>query len=197
MEGTADVLRRTGILYRHLTYKEQFAEVGEEKHHQRNVALSHVEHHRLEGIVCFAEADNVYDLRFFDAVRDVDVFGVWPVAVVSAGGEPEITVEGPVCNASQVVGWYRKNIDGTSTSETTARPEVNIWGFGFNSSVLWDPERWGRPTSFPDNSQDSARYVHEAILEDKTKVKAIPSSCSRIMLWHLEIQSGSKIQRRR
>jgi hypothetical protein len=31
-----------------------------------------------------------------------------------------------------------------------------VHGFAFNSSVLWDPERWGRyPTSEPDKSQVS------------------------------------------
>jgi hypothetical protein len=34
-----------------------------------------------------------------------------------------------------------------------------VHGFAFNSSVLWDPERWGRyPTSEPDKSQVSQPY---------------------------------------
>ena len=32
---------------------------------------------------------------------------------------------------------------------------IDVSGFAFNSSILWDPERWGRPTSLPDTSQVS------------------------------------------
>ncbi|RWV85685.1 hypothetical protein BHE74_00029822 [Ensete ventricosum] len=69
---TAEMLRTTGVVYRHLTFKENFTDPAAEADHQCNVALSHVEYHRLTGIVHFAAASNVYDLRFFDEIREIE-----------------------------------------------------------------------------------------------------------------------------
>uniref|UniRef100_A0A453AJ46 Glycosyltransferases n=2 Tax=Aegilops tauschii subsp. strangulata TaxID=200361 RepID=A0A453AJ46_AEGTS len=72
---TARLLRGTGVSYRHLTYPENFTADGvgteKERHHQRNVALGHVEEHRLDGVVLFAGLGDVYDLRFFDQLRQI------------------------------------------------------------------------------------------------------------------------------
>ena len=76
-------------------------------------------------------------------------------------------VEGPVCSSSRVVGWQLKDLNkGTENARTpmfsreasngTAEMKparINISGFAFNSSILWDPERWGRPSSVLDTSQ--------------------------------------------
>jgi putative beta-1,4-xylosyltransferase IRX9 len=70
--STAEMLRRTGIMYRHLTFKENFTDPIAERHHQRNVALSHVEHHRLTGILHFADLNTVYDLQFFEEIRHIE-----------------------------------------------------------------------------------------------------------------------------
>jgi hypothetical protein len=75
-----------------------------------------------------------------------------------ARGERKVVVRGPACSASAVTGWFSQDFGGNGTAAaTTARPpEVDAHGFAFNSSVLWDPERWGRyPTSEPDKSQVS------------------------------------------
>ncbi|KAM3372422.1 hypothetical protein ACQJBY_019346 [Aegilops geniculata] len=72
---TARLLRGAGVSYRHLTYPENFTADGvgteKERHHQRNVALGHVEEHRLDGVVLFAGLGDVYDLRFFDQLRQI------------------------------------------------------------------------------------------------------------------------------
>lgn len=68
----SEILRKTGIMYRHLVSKENFTEPAAEMEHQRNLALSHVEHHKLSGIVHFADLSNVYDLGFFDEIRDIE-----------------------------------------------------------------------------------------------------------------------------
>ncbi|CAL9096534.1 unnamed protein product [Musa textilis] len=188
--ATAEMLRTTGVVYRHLTFKENFTDPAAEADHQRNVALSHVEFHRLAGIVHFAAASNVYDLRFFDEIREIQAFGAWPVADVSTNGKRAV-LDGPICHSSKVEGWILKDLSGdkrlsvTSTDMNPKPPKINISGFGFNSSILWDPERWGRSTSLPDTSQDSIKFVHEVILEDGTKLKGIPADCSRIMVWQL------------
>jgi hypothetical protein len=71
--ATARLLRGAGVSYRHLAYGENFTagETEKERHHQRNVALGHVEEHRLEGVVLFAGLGDVYDLRFFNQLRQI------------------------------------------------------------------------------------------------------------------------------
>jgi Glycosyltransferase family 43 len=91
-----------------------------------------------------------------------------------------VTIEGPLCSDSKVVGWFTKDmsvgttktlsyaggVDANSNAATGSgsglgtqrRPHtIDASGFAFNSSILWDPERWGRPTSLPDTSQVKTR----------------------------------------
>ncbi|OQU77302.1 hypothetical protein SORBI_3009G026101 [Sorghum bicolor] len=131
-------------------------------------------------------------------------FGTWPVATMLAG-EKKVVVEGPLCSASKVVGWFSRDFnDGTTRSVTyntevdlnpagaagTRAHTIDVSGFAFNSSILWDPERWGRPTSLPDTSQDSIKFVQEVVLEDRAKLKGIPSDCSQIMVWQYSVPSS-------
>ncbi|BAS83642.1 Os03g0287800 [Oryza sativa Japonica Group] len=168
--ATARLLRTTGLMYRHLTYKDNFtvadAAAGKERHHQRNVALGHIEHHRLAGVVLFAGLGDTFDLRFFDQLRQIRTFGAWPVATMSQN-ERKVVVQGPACSSSSVAGWFSMDLSnatspvavgGAGYGAAAARPrELDVHGFAFNSSVLWDPERWGRyPTSEPDKSQVSS-----------------------------------------
>ncbi|XP_020578206.1 probable glucuronosyltransferase Os03g0287800 [Phalaenopsis equestris] len=203
--ATTRMLRQTGIMYRHITYKENFTDANAEAYHQRNVALNHVEQHRLDGIVLFASLLDIYPLHFFEQIRQIEVFGAWPVARASASRKKMI-VEGPICNSSRVVGWQSKELinknrtlqstkhinvsseSGNGTVESRPHAKINISGFAFNSSILWDPERWGRSSSIPHSSQDSIRFVHQAVLEDESKIRAIPPDCSTVMMWHLHIQ---------
>ena len=88
--------------------------------------------------------------------------------------ERKVVVQGPACSASKVIGWFSRDLSSSTTVTSTgtptaakgggtgagaarsASPEIDVHGFAFNSSVLWDPERWGRyPTSEPDKSQVS------------------------------------------
>ena len=71
-DEASEVLRKTGIMYRHLVFNENFTDPEAELDHQRNVALWHIEEHRLSGIVHFAELSNVYDLGFFDEIRQIE-----------------------------------------------------------------------------------------------------------------------------
>uniref|UniRef100_A0A804LIE8 Glycosyltransferases n=1 Tax=Zea mays TaxID=4577 RepID=A0A804LIE8_MAIZE len=171
------------------------AAAGRERHHQRNVALGHIEHHRLAGVVLFAGLGDVFDLRFFDELRGISAFGAWPVATMRRG-ERKVVVRGPACSSAAVTGWFSQDLGGSGTaaaSASTARPgELDVHGFAFNSSVLWDPERWGRyPTSEPDKSQDSMKFVQQVVLEDFSKVKGIPSDCSEVMVWHVDTAAPS------
>ncbi|KAJ4844733.1 Beta-1,4-xylosyltransferase irx9 [Turnera subulata] len=183
----SEILRKTGIMYRHLVFKENFTDPEAELDHQRNVALRHIEHHRLSGIVHFAGLSNVYDIDFFDELRDIEVFGTWPMALLSAN-KNKVIIEGPVCDSSQVIGWHLKKMN----NETDAKPPIHISSFGFNSSILWDPERWGRPSSVQHTTQNSIKFVKQVALEDE-KLKGIPpEDCSKIMLWRLQLPIGQK-----
>ncbi|KAJ6330882.1 hypothetical protein OIU76_009472 [Salix suchowensis] len=184
-DEVSEVLRKTGIMYRHLVFKENFTDPEAELDHERNVALRHIEQHRLSGIVHFAALSNVYDLGFFDELRQIEVFGTWPMALLSA-------------NRNKVIGWHLKRMN----SQTDSRPPIHISSFGFNSSILWDPERWGRPSSTQQTSQNSIKFVKQVALEDETKLKGIPpEDCSKIMLWRLNLpvsksSSGHRIHGR-
>ncbi|KAJ6870999.1 hypothetical protein NC652_036615 [Populus alba x Populus x berolinensis] len=194
-DEVSEVLRKTGIMYRHLVFKENFTDPEAELDHQRNVALRHIEKHRLSGIVHFAGLSNVYDLGFFDEIRQIEtsfrwiicrVFGTWPMALLSAN-EKKVIIEGPVCDSSQVIGWHLRKMN----NETDKRPPIHISSFGFNSSILWDPERWGRPSSVQQTSQNSIKFVKQVALEDEMKLKGIPpEDCSKIMLWRLNLPTS-------
>lgn len=70
-------------------------------------------------------------------------FGTWPVGML-AQSQGKAIMHGPVCNGSQVIGWHTDEI-----SKRFARFHADSSGFAFNSTILWDPERWHRPTSDP------------------------------------------------
>ncbi|KAF7804485.1 putative beta-1,4-xylosyltransferase IRX9 [Senna tora] len=184
----SEILRKTGIMYRHLVSKENFTDLGAELNHHRNLALKHIEHHRLSGIVHFADLSNVYDLEFFHQLRDIEVFGTWAVALLAANRK-KVIIEGPVCDSSQVIGWHLRNMNKNNETDTI-NPPIHISSFAFNSSILWDPERWGRTSSVQDTSQNSIKFVKEVVLEDESKLNGIPpEGCSRIMLWRFNFHA--------
>lgn len=90
VEGQTDstelskTLRKTGIMYRHLVSKENFTDLEAELNHQRNLALKHIVHHRLSGIVHFAELSNVYDLEFFQQLRYIEYDSSLPILCTSS-----------------------------------------------------------------------------------------------------------------
>lgn len=181
-----EMLRKTGIMYRHVVFKENFTELEAELNHQRNLALKHIEHHRLNGIVHFAGLSNVYDLEFFHQLRDIEVFGTWPTALLSAHRK-KVKIEGPVCDSSQVIGWHLRKMNNETDTIT---PPIHISSFAFNSSILWDPERWGRTSSVQDTSQNSIKFVKQVVLEDEAKLKGIPpEDCSKILLWRFNFRA--------
>ena len=68
---TAELLRKTGVMYRHLVCARNSTDVKDRGVHQRNTALQHIEQHRLDGIVYFADDDNVYSLELFYSLRNI------------------------------------------------------------------------------------------------------------------------------
>ncbi|KAL8152778.1 hypothetical protein V2J09_010538 [Rumex salicifolius] len=183
--NVSHVLRKTGVMYRHLEFKENFTKVEDDMDHQRNLALNHIEHHRLSGIVHFSTLSNVYDLSFFDEIRAIEAFGTWPLAKLT-GGRKNVRIEGPICRSSRVVGWHLKKMNDQTEEEL----QIPISNFAFNSSILWDPERWGRLSPTQGTKQDLLKFVKQAVVEDESFMKGVPQEdCSKLNLWQLHLST--------
>ena len=61
-------------------------------------------------------------------------------------------LEGPVCDGNKVIGWHTNE-----KSKRLRRFHVDMSGFAFNSTILWDPQRWHRPTAEPIRQLDTIR----------------------------------------
>lgn len=186
---TAEILRKTGVMYRHLVCAKNSSDVKDRGVHQRNTALEHIEHHRLDGIVYFADDDNIYSLELFYSLRNISRFGTWPVAMLAQSKNKAI-LEGPVCNGSQVFGWHTNE-----KSKRLRRFHVDMSGFAFNSTILWDPKRWKRPTSIPIRQLDTVKegfqettFIQQ-IVEDESQMEGTPAGCATIMNWHLHLHT--------
>ncbi|KAL6995213.1 putative beta-1,4-xylosyltransferase irx9h [Sarracenia purpurea var. burkii] len=186
---TADILSKTGVMYRHLVCTNNSKYVKDRGVHQRNTALEHIEHHKLDGIVYFADDDNIYSLELFESLREISRFGTWPVAMLAQSKNKAI-LEGPVCNGMEIIGWHTNE-----KSKRLRRFHVDMSGFAFNSTILWDPKRWKRPTSNPirqlDNLKEGFQETTfiEQVVEDESKMETTSPGCSKIMNWHLHLEA--------
>lgn len=188
---TADILRRTGVMYRHLVCNKNLTDIKDKYIHQRNVALSHIETHRLDGIVYFADDANSYLADLFEEMRQIRRFGTWMVAKLTGNGIKAI-LEGPICNGSKVTGWH---INGSNGRFRRFHAEMS--GFAFNSTILWDPKRWHRPTLEPIRQLDTVKdgfqvsTFIEQVVEDESQMEALLKDCSRIMVWNNYLESSN------
>ncbi|XP_026408919.1 probable beta-1,4-xylosyltransferase IRX9H [Papaver somniferum] len=187
---TAGILRKTGIMYRHLVCGNNISDVKDGSIHQRNVALAHIEKHQLDGITYFAEEDNVYSVELFEQMRDIRHFGTWPVAMLI---ENRAIVEGPVCNGTQISAWRTNEIIGR-----TKRSHASMSGFAFNSTIIWDPKRWHRTVrTTPEpirqlekvNEDFQVSAFIEQLVEDESQMECLVN-CSRVMVWHLPLEAS-------
>lgn len=82
------------------------------------------------------------------------------MALLSAN-KKEVMIEGPVCDSSEVMGWHlKKSSNNSITDNNNERPPIiRVSNFAFNSSILWDPERWGRTSSIQDTSQVKTYFL--------------------------------------
>ncbi|KAK8669014.1 hypothetical protein V6N13_106455 [Hibiscus sabdariffa] len=190
-EETADILRKSSVMYRHLVCKKNLTDIKDRNVHQRNVALFHIETHHLDGIVYFANDDNIYSIDLYEQMRHIRRFGTWTVAK-KTWDNSRVILEGPVCNGTQVIGWH---LNGQS--KRLRRFHAEMPGFAFNSTILWDPKRWHRPTleqirqldTVKDGFQSSS--IIERVVEDESQMEGLPLECSRIMVWELDIEESN------
>lgn len=68
------------------------------------------------------------------------------------GNKRQAILEGPVCNETQVIGWYINE-----SHMRFRRFHAEMSGFAFNSTILWDPKRWHRPTLEPIRQLDTVK----------------------------------------
>ncbi|XP_022732402.1 probable beta-1,4-xylosyltransferase IRX9H [Durio zibethinus] len=190
-EETADILRRSSVMYRLLVCKKNLTDIKDRNVHQRNVALSHIETHHLDGIVYFANEDNIYSIDIFDQMRHIRRFGTWTVAK-QTWDKSRAILEGPVCNGTQVIGWHLNGL-----SRGFRRFHADMSGFAFNSSILWDPKRWHRPTLELIRQLDTVKDGFQAssfieqVVEDESQMEGLLQDCSRILVWELNVESCS------
>lgn len=177
-------------MYRHLICKTNLTKPSHRSILQRNVATAHIETHRLDGIVYFADDDNIYSVELFRQMREIRRFGTWTVARLS-GDKSSIVLQGPICNGSQVIGWHTDESNGKSK-----RFHAEMPGFAFNSTILWDPKRWHRPTLDPIRQLDSVKEsfwvstLIEQMVEDESQMEGLMDNCSRVMVWHIDLESS-------
>ncbi|XP_071704843.1 probable beta-1,4-xylosyltransferase IRX9H [Rutidosis leptorrhynchoides] len=188
---TSELLRKSGVMYRHLVCTKNTTEIKDSRVHQRNVALSHIEKHQLDGIVYFADDTNIYSTELFEHMRQIRRFGTWPVAKLKASTRVA-TFVGPVCNGIQVIGWHTNNV-----MRRFHRFHADLAGFAFNSTILWDPVKWHRlnpqPIRHLDNVKDGFQVSTfiEQVVEDEAQMEGITDDCSKVLVWHLPIESSS------
>ncbi|XWS72550.1 hypothetical protein CRYUN_Cryun02cG0049500 [Craigia yunnanensis] len=190
-EETADILRRSSVIYRHLVCKKNLTDIKDRNVHQRNVALSHIETHHLDGILYFANEDNIYSIDLFEQMRRIRRFGTWTVAK-QTWDKSRTVLEGPVCNGTQVIGWHLNGL-----SRRFRRFHAEMSGFAFNSTILWDPKRWRRPTLELIRQLDTVKDGFQAssfieqVVEDESQMEGLLQDCSRIMVWELNVESSN------
>lgn len=182
---TAEILRGTGIVYRHLVCStKNSTEITDKNVLLRNVALSHIETHRLDGIVYFADDDNIYSTALFDQMRKISRFGIWTVAKL-VGTDGKILLDGPICNSSKVIGWHLDDM-----TKRFRRFHAEISGFAFNSTIIWDPKRWHRPTIEPIRQLETVKQdfrtstLIEQLVEDESQMECFSMDSPGIMVWH-------------
>ncbi|KAG6608112.1 putative beta-1,4-xylosyltransferase IRX9H, partial [Cucurbita argyrosperma subsp. sororia] len=158
---TAEILRKTGVMYRHLVCSKNMTDVKDRGVHQRNVALQHIEHHKLDGIVYFADDDNIYSLELFDSLRDISRFGTWPVAMLAQNKNKAI-LEGPVCNGSQHHPVGPKEME---TPYFKPIRQLDTVKEGFQETTFI-----------------------EQVVEDESQMEGVPTGCSKVMNWHLHLE---------
>lgn len=186
---TAALLRETGLMYRHLVCDRNLTNLKDRGTYQRNTALAHIEQHQLDGIVYFADDDNVYTLELFQQMRHVQRFGTWLVGML-APGKSRAVLEGPVCRDEKVIGWHTN-----AKSKRLRRFHVDMSGFAFNSTILWDPRRWKRPTLEPIRQLDTVKEGFqettfiEQLVPDESHMEGRPPGCLKVMVWHLHLEA--------
>jgi putative beta-1,4-xylosyltransferase IRX9 len=105
-DETADILRSSGIMYRHLICKMNLTNTSHRSLLMRNLAIAHIETHRLNGIVYFADNDNIYSIDIFQQMREIRYFSSNNVTRCDNFCYSPLTL-GSTCVIKKIVTSYR------------------------------------------------------------------------------------------
>ncbi|CAO2170980.1 unnamed protein product [Urochloa humidicola] len=185
---TAEILRSSGVMYRHLICNRNSTNIRKIIVCQKNNAIFHIKKHRLDGIVHFADEERAYSVDLFEEMRKIRRFGTWPVAI-HVGARYRVVLEGPLCRGNQVTGWHTNQRRGVPR-----RFPIGFSGFAFNSTILWDPQRWNSPTlesiilhSGGRGGLQESRFI-EKLVEDETQMEGLADNCTRVMVWNFDLE---------
>ncbi|KAL6614746.1 hypothetical protein ACP70R_037016 [Stipagrostis hirtigluma subsp. patula] len=185
---TAEILRSSGVMYRHLICNRNTTNTRKIIVCQKNNAIFHIKKHRLDGIVHFADEERTYSVDLFEEMRKIRRFGTWPVAV-HVEAKYRVVLEGPLCRGNQVTGWHTNQRRGVAR-----RFPIGFSGFAFNSTILWDPQRWNSPTlesiilhSGGRGGLQESRFI-EKLVEDESQMEGLADNCTRILVWNFDLE---------
>ncbi|KAL6845295.1 hypothetical protein ACP4OV_024790 [Aristida adscensionis] len=185
---TAEILRSSGVMYRHLICNRNTTNIRKIIVCQKNNAIFHIKKHRLDGIIHFADEERTYSADLFEEMRKIRRFGTWPVAV-HAEAKYRVVLEGPLCSGNQVTGWHTNQRRGVAR-----RFPIGFSGFAFNSTILWDPQRWNSPTlesiilhSGGRGGLQESRFI-EKLVEDESQMEGLADNCTRILVWNFDLE---------
>ncbi|KQK04923.1 probable glucuronosyltransferase Os05g0559600 [Brachypodium distachyon] len=185
---TEEILRSSGVMYRHLVCRKNITSVRKIAVCQRNNAIYHIKKHHLDGIVHFADEERSYMGDVFEEMRRIRRFGTWPVAIHD-GSKYRVVLEGPVCKGNRITGWNTIQKKGAPR-----RFPIGFSGFAFNSTMLWDPQRWNRPAldsvivhSGGRGGLQESRFI-EKLVKSERQIEGLPDNCNRVMVWNFNLE---------
>ncbi|CAI5996113.1 unnamed protein product [Closterium sp. NIES-65] len=182
---------------------------------QRNAALQHIEAHRMDGVIYFADDDNVYAPQLLEEVRAIRVVGVFPVgflfsadyAAVNPGKPSRPFVERPLVQrasdgVARVVGWetFEWSIPKGKRGGAYRSFCSDMAGFAFSSRLLWT-----RLTSIPGYPRHPVRFqaIWGGYLETTFLSRLLPSpaylqpiarDATDVWVWHMHAEAEKTFQ---
>lgn len=188
---TAEILRSSGVMYRHLACRKNTTSVRKIAVCQRNNAIYHVKRHHLDGIMHFADEERSYSADLFEEMQKIRRFGSWPVAI-HVGTKYRAVLEGPVCKGNRVMRWH--TVQTVQKKSLTRRFPIGFSAFAFNSTMLWDPQRWNRPPmdsvivhSGGRGGLQESRFI-EKLVKNERQIEGLPDNCNRVMVWNFNLE---------
>jgi hypothetical protein len=134
---------------------------------QKNMALTYIRDHKLEGIVYVADDDNCYDVRLFEEIRNTKRIAVFPVGNLGPHG-----IERPIIKDGRIAGW--------DADWTSRKFPIDQGGYALNAKLLWgmaDPV-WGHL-----NRGGESEFI-EKLIASADQLEILCNQCQTCYVWH-------------
>lgn len=187
----ANLLRKSDIPHTHLVaptpqeWKRKEKEPNWKKPRgvlQRNKALDWLRNELSydvtsdQGVVYFADDDNVYSLEIFDEMKKIKKVGVWPVGLV--GG---LMVEKPVLNKTT------HKVAGFNSGWRPERPfPIDMAGFAINLGLLLDNPQAQFSLTVERGYQESEILRN---LITREELEPLADYCTKVYVWHTRTET--------